>query len=113
MAGEPVPDPLGVRDSTTQKIGPSPSAVAVSKYMLGRRRPPSPAWPTFLKNRAPDLIALDFTVAAATFRVLFVLVAEPCRRRLVHFNVTEHPTADWTARQLLEACGLEYTPRYL
>jgi transposase InsO family protein len=35
------------------------------------------------------------------------------RRRLVHFNVTEHPTAEWTARQLLEACGLEEAPRYL
>jgi putative transposase len=31
----------------------------------------------------------------------------------VHFNVTEHPTADWTARQLIEACGLEESPRYL
>src|SRR2546422_5497888 len=35
------------------------------------------------------------------------------RRRLVHFNVTEHPTAEWTARQLLEACALEERPRYL
>ena len=35
------------------------------------------------------------------------------RRRLVHFNVTEHPTAEWTARQLLEACALEEGPRYL
>ena len=35
------------------------------------------------------------------------------RRRLVHFNVTEHPTADWAARQLLEACGHDEAPRYL
>jgi transposase InsO family protein len=35
------------------------------------------------------------------------------RRRLVHFNVTEHPTAEWTARQLLEACVHEEAPRYL
>src|SRR5437870_12999516 len=49
-------------------------------------------------------IALDFfTVPTATFRVLFVLVVlTHSRRRLVHFNVTEHPTAEWTARQLLE-----------
>jgi transposase InsO family protein len=48
--------------------------------------------------------------------VLFVLVLlSHGRRRLVHFNVTEHPTAEWTARQLLEACGLEEeaAPRYL
>ena len=55
-----------------------------------------------------------FTIATATFRVLFVLVVlSHARRRLVHFNVTEHPTAEWTARQLLEACGLEEAPRYL
>jgi putative transposase len=48
-----------------------------------------------------------FTVPTATFRVLFVLVMlTHSRRRLVHFNVTEHPTAEWTSRQLLEACGL-------
>src|SRR5207245_7957527 len=62
---------------------------------------PSQAWRTFLKNHAPDVIAMDFfTVPTATFRVLFVLVVlSHARRRLVHFNVTEHPTAEWTARQ--------------
>ena len=83
--------------------------------MLRPRRPPSQAWRAFLNNHAKDLIALDFfTVPTATFRVLFVLVVlSHDRRRLVHFNVTEHPTAGWTARQLVEACGLEETPRYL
>src|SRR5438132_9132600 len=73
--------------------------------MVRPRRPPSQAWRTFLKNHAPDLIALDFfTVPTATFRVLFVLVVlTHSRRRLVHFNVTAHPTAEWTARQILEA----------
>src|SRR5437879_1913664 len=83
--------------------------------MLRPRRPPSQAWRTFLKNHAKDLIALDFfTVPTATFRVLFVLIVlNHGRRRLVHFNVTEHPTAEWTARQLIEACGLEESPRHL
>ena len=83
--------------------------------MLRPRRPPSQAWRTFLKNHAKDLIASDFfTVPTATFRVLFVLVVlNHGRRRLVHFNVTEHPTADWTGRQLIEACGLEEAPRHL
>jgi transposase InsO family protein len=46
--------------------------------------------------------------------VLFVLVLlTHSRRRLVHFNVTEHPTAEWTARQLLEACVHEEAPVYL
>jgi transposase InsO family protein len=97
------------------KLGLTVSQATVSKYMVRPRTPPSQAWRTFLKNHAPDLIALDFfTVPTATFRVLFVLVVlTHSRRRLVHFNVTEHPTAEWTARQLLEACALEEGPRYL
>jgi transposase InsO family protein len=97
------------------KLGLTVSQATVSKYMVRPRRPPSQAWRTFLKNHAKDLIALDFfTVPTATFRVLFVLVMlTHRRRRLVHFNVTEHPTAEWTACQLLEACALEEAPRYL
>src|SRR5438132_2732582 len=83
--------------------------------MVRPRRPPSQAWRTFLKNHAPDLIALDFfTVPTATFRVLFVLVVlTHSRRRLVHFNVTAHPTAEWTARQIIEAFPFESAPKYL
>jgi hypothetical protein len=97
------------------KLGITGSQGTVSKYIRRRRRPPSQAWRTFLTNRAKDLIALDFfTVPTATFRVLFVLVMlSHSRRRLVHFNVTQHSTAEWTSRQLLEACALEEPPRYL
>jgi putative transposase len=94
------------------KLGLTVSQATVSKYMVRPRQPPSQAWRTFLKNHAEHLIALDFfTVPTATFRVLFGLVVlTHSRRRLVHFNVTEHPTAEWTARQLLEACALEEGP---
>src|SRR6266516_459298 len=97
------------------KLGLTVSQATVSKFMVRPRRPPSQAWRAFLMNHARDLIALDFfTVPTATFRVLFVLVVlSHGRRRLVHFNVTEHPTAEWTARQLIEACGLEESPRHL
>src|SRR2546428_4810319 len=97
------------------KLGLTVSQATVSKYMVRPRRPPSQAWRAFLKNHAKDLIALDFfTVPTATVRVLFVLVVlSHDRRRLVHLNVTEHPTADWTGRQLIEACGLEEAPRHL
>jgi putative transposase len=66
-------------------------------------------------DHVKDTIALDFfTVPTATFRILFVLVIlSHDRRRIVHVNVTEHPTAAWTAQQLLEACGLDEEPRYL
>jgi transposase InsO family protein len=97
------------------KLGLTVSQATISKYMFRSRRPTSQAWRTFLKNHAPNVIAMDFfTVPTATFRVLFVLmVLSHARRRLVHFNVTEHPTAEWTARQLLEVCGLEEAPRYV
>src|SRR5262249_37415017 len=97
------------------KLGLRVSQATVSKYMVRPRRPASQAWRTFLKNHASDLIALDFfTVPTATFRVLFVLVMlTHSRRRLVHVNVTEHPTAEWTARQLLEAAAVEDLPQYL
>jgi putative transposase len=83
--------------------------------MLRPQKPPSQTWRAFLKNHAKDLIAVDFfIVPTATFRILFVLVVlSHARRRLVHFNVTEHPTAGWTARQLVEACGLEEAPGHL
>src|SRR4030095_6602346 len=97
------------------KLGVTVSRATIARYMLRPRRRPSQTWRTFLKNHAQDLIALDFfAVPTATFRVLFVFVVlSHGRRRLVHFNVTEHPSAEWTARQLLEACGLEGSPRYL
>jgi putative transposase len=70
-----------------------------------RRPPPLQTRRTFLANHVPDLVSLDFfTVPTAGLRVLFVLVVfAHHRRRVVHFNVTEHPTADWTAQQIVAA----------
>jgi putative transposase len=49
-----------------------------------------------------------------TFRVLFVLVILVHeRRRVIHFNITEHPSAAWTAQQVLEAFPWDEAPRYL
>lgn len=97
------------------KLGIEISEATVSKYIIKHRGPPSQTWRTFLDNHAKELISLDFfSVPTATFRVLFVLVIlSHDRRRILHFNVTEHPTAGWTSRQLVEACGLDEMPRYL
>ena len=97
------------------KLGIYVSEATVSKYMIKHRGPPSQTWRTFLENHAKELIALDFfTVPTATFRVLFVLVVlSHDRRRILHFNVTAHPTSGWTGRQLVEACGIDEAPRYL
>lgn len=63
----------------------------------------------------PDLVSVDFfTVPTAIFRVLFVfLVLRHDRRRIVHVNVTEHPTAAWTAQQIRNAFPWDTAPRFL
>ena len=62
-----------------------------------------------------ELISIDFfTVRTATFRVLFVLVVlAHQRRRVLHFNVAEHPTALWTGQQIIEAFPEDTALRYL
>jgi transposase InsO family protein len=61
----------------------------------------SQAWSTFVRNHASAILACDFFVAVtATFRVWYVFVVlEVGTRRVLHWNVTEHPTAEWTAQQ--------------
>jgi transposase InsO family protein len=68
-----------------------------------------------LDNHVRDLVSIDFfVVPTATFRVLFVLVIlAHGRRRVVHFNVTEHPTAFWTGEQMIQAFPGGSEPRYL
>jgi putative transposase len=87
----------------------------VSRLIPKRRFPPSQTWRTFLANHVRDLVALDFfTVPTVRLRVLFVLVVlAHHRRRVVHFNVTEHPTAAWTAQQIVDAFPNESAPSYL
>jgi putative transposase len=70
---------------------------------------------TFLENHATDLVSVDFfTVPTATFRILYVFVIlHHERREIVHFNVTEHPTAQWAAQQLVEAFPFDSAPRYV
>ena len=97
------------------KLGIDVAEATVSRYMLRRRGPPSQSWRRFLDNHAGELISIDFfTVPSASFQVLFLLVIlRHERRRIIHFNVTAHPTAVWTARQLLEAVGEGETPSYV
>jgi putative transposase len=68
-----------------------------------------------VKNHVQELVALDFfVVPTVTHKVRFVLlILAHERRRLVHFNITEHPTAEWTAQQMIEAFPWDKTPRYL
>jgi putative transposase len=72
-------------------------------------------WSTFLRLHARGIIACDFFVAVtATFRLLYVFVViEHRSRRLIHFNVTAHPSSAWTLQQLREVVGLEGRYEYL
>ena len=87
----------------------------VKKYRPKGHKPSSPTWRSFLDNHIKDLVSCDFfVVPTATFRVLFVFVILAHeRRRIVHFNITEHPTAKWTAQQIVEAFPWDTAPRYL
>ena len=97
------------------KLGIQVSETTVAKYMLRHRNPPSQTWRTFLTNHIQDLVSADFfVVPTATFRLLFVFVIlSHDRRRLVHFAVPSHPTAEWTAQQLLQAFPWDTAARYL
>src|SRR6266404_1751932 len=94
------------------KLGLDVAERTVSRLRPKRRSPPSQTWRTFLANHVRDSVSIDFfTVPTARLRVLFVLVVlAHHRRRVVHFNVTEHPTAHWTAQQIVDAFPNDSAP---
>ena len=97
------------------KLGIEIGETSVSKYMVRRRRPPSQTWKTFLENHVKSMVSVDFfAVPTIRFQILYVfLVLAHERRRIVHFAVTAHPTAEWTAQQMREAFPWDDAPRYL
>jgi transposase InsO family protein len=97
------------------KLGINVGESSVSKYMVRSRKPPSQTWRTFLEIHAKQLVSIDFfTVPTIRFQVLYVfLVLAHDRRRILHFNVTAHPIAEWTGQQLREAFPFDQLPRYL
>jgi len=96
-------------------LGHDVAESTVAQYKVRATRPPSPTWRSFLVNHVDCLASVDFfVVPTATFRLLYgFLVLRHDRRRVVHFNVTAHPTADWVARQVKEAFPFGEAPRYL
>ena len=97
------------------KLGIDIGETSVSKYMVRCPKPPSQTWRTFLENHLTQMVSIDFfTVPTIRFHVLYVfLVLAHDRRRIIHFNVTSHPTAEWTGQQLREAFPFDQFPRYL
>jgi transposase InsO family protein len=97
------------------KLGINIGETSVSKYLVRHRKPPSQSWRTFLDNHLKSLVSIDFfTVPTIRFQVLYVfLVLAHERRRILHFAVTAHPSAEWTTQQLREAFPWDSVPRYL
>jgi transposase InsO family protein len=97
------------------KLGIDIGETSVSKYMVHRRKPPSQTWRAFLDNHLQSLVSVDFfTVPTIRFQILYVfLVLAHDRRRILHFGVTAHPTAEWTAQQLRNAFPWDTAARYL
>jgi putative transposase len=99
-----------------RKLGIAVSGKSVRPYRRAvKRRPPSQSWRTFLRNQAPQIWAADFlTVQTLTFQTLYILFfVTHERRRVVHFNVTAHPTAEWVWHQLIAATPWSKQPRNL
>ena len=97
------------------KLGFEVGEATVSRYMPRRRKPPSQTWRSFLRNHTNDLVSIDFfVVPTATSRILYVfLVLDHERRRIVHFNVTDGPSAQWTGQQLVNAFPNDSAPKYV
>lgn len=98
-------------------LGFTVSERTISRWMRRAPRDARPAkrWLTFLHNHREAIAAMDFfTVPTLTFGALycFFLIGHS-RRRILHFNVTPHPTADWIIHQLREAFPYESAPRFL
>ena len=87
------------------KLGITVAQSTISKYLPRRRKPPSQGWRTFIQNHLRETVAIDFAVVPTVrFRLLFVFVVLSLeRRRVLHINTTAHPTAQWTAQQMVEA----------
>ena len=97
------------------KLGIDIGQTSVAKYMARCRKPPSQGWKTFLRNHADGIASMDlFVVPTLSFRLLYgFLILCHGRRQILWLGVTAHPTAEWVARQVTEACGWEWTPKYI
>jgi putative transposase len=108
-----------IADEMLLKRGIRLSARTVRRYMPfdtgPGKRVPSQRWMTFVRNHAEGTLACDFFIVVTTrFRILYVFVAmEVGSRMIAHFNVTAHPTADWTPQQFREVASGEQAYRFV
>ncbi len=107
-----------IADELKLKLGIRVSPRTVRKY-LNRQRPGGGShdqdWNAFVRNQAKAIVACDFFISITlTFRVLYVFVAmEIGSRRILHCNVTDHPTAEWTVQQFREVLADVHPYRFV
>ncbi len=98
-------------------LGHEVAESTIDKYRVRHRDPgKGQRWSTFIRNHMPVTVACDFfVVPTITFKLLYVFVVlSHDRRRIQNVGVTRHPTAEWTARQVVEAFPGDGTePKYL
>ena len=97
------------------KLGIDIAQSTVAKYMSRHHGPRSPGWQAFLRNHTAHIAGVDlFVVPTVGFKLLYGLVILRLERRgLVWTNVTPNPTAEWIARQIIEAFPCDEAPRYV
>jgi putative transposase len=101
------------------KLGLTVSPRTVRRYIPRNHRPPAgrstQSWATFLHNHAGAVLACDFfVVVTATFQRLYVFVIlDIATRRILHWNVTEHPTPEWTIQQFRNGLPLDVACRFV
>jgi putative transposase len=106
-----------IADEFQLKLGIRVSPRTVRKYLHGDRPRGSSdqRWAIFVRNHARAIVACDFLVTVtANFRIVYVFVAmEIGSRRILHCNVTDHPTADWTTQQFREILADTHPYRFV
>ncbi len=103
-----------IRDELA-KLGLQASTATIRKYRPKSRGRPSQDWWTFLRNHGGAIAAMDFLVVpTVTGRLLYVLILMTHERpKVIHFNITKTPTAEWTAQQVINAFPYDTAPTYL
>lgn len=108
-----------IADELSLKLGVRVSPRTGGKYLVSSRprggRASNLRWATFVRNHAKGIVACDFMVSVtASMQLLYVFVAmEVGSRRILHTNVTAHPTAEWTLQQFRECLAYDHSYRYL
>lgn len=97
------------------KLGFDVSQATVSSYMPKKVKQSGQTWLTFLHNHLKETVSVDFfTIPTLTYSILYVFVIlSHDRRKILHYNITRHPTDEWTAQQLIETFAWKVSPRFL